>query len=481
MDKILVVDDEIINLMMVKNILEPEYEVIEANSCEEALALLKDMTPTIILLDIHMPEIDGYETLIKIRNIERLKDIPIVFLTADDESRAEVRGFELGADDFVRKPFVSEVVKHRVAKCIENYKLHHNLKQEVERQAKKVESRTKELNTLSSEIIQTLTSAIDAKDIYTKGHSSRVAEYAVILAKSLGWDEYRIEKLYYTAILHDIGKIGVPDRVLNKDGKLTDEEFELIKSHTVLGADLLQGMSHLSDMYQVAKHHHERYDGKGYPDKLSITSIPEEARLVCIADSYDAMSSDRVYRKALKREVIREELVKGRGTQFDPHMLDVFLELFDNDMLKLDMDNDKVKGINTEIQTIISTILTGNKYSGAFKLSTDQLSHIYSYMSNIHERYGISLTTIVLGLVSDEDISQDELDKAMNAMEYSINQSLRNVDIMNRLSYSQFLLILTNAKQDSIQTIIDRIIAGFYKNCTNVNIKPIYEIKRDNI
>ena len=256
MDKILVVDDEIINLMMVKKILGDIYEVETAASGEDALEKILEFEPTLILLDIHMMGIDGYETLIRIRQIEKMKDIPVIFLSADDESDAEIRGFELGADDFIRKPFVSAVVKRRVERSIESFRLRCNLQSEVERQTEKAEQRRKKLEVLSVEIIQTLATAIDAKDIYTKGHSARVAEYAAILARSLGWDESRIELLRYKALLHDVGKIGVPDRVLNKNGKLTEEELAIIKSHTTIGAEILKGVSWLEIMYQIAKYHH---------------------------------------------------------------------------------------------------------------------------------------------------------------------------------------------------------------------------------
>jgi putative nucleotidyltransferase with HDIG domain len=208
------------------------------------------------------------------------------------------------------------------------------LNEEVARQTKAATERAVKLEHMTEEIVQTLAHVIDAKDKYTNGHSFRVSEYAVALAQKLGWDEERIENLRWEALLHDVGKIGVPDAVLNKPGKLTDQEFAIIKAHAAIGGDILSESSELTDAANTARYHHERYDGAGYPEGISGDSIPVNARVVAIADAYDAMHSDRIYRKGLPREKIRDELVRGRGTQFDPWFLDAFLQLFDSGELE---------------------------------------------------------------------------------------------------------------------------------------------------
>lgn len=477
MDKILVVDDERINLMMVNKILGNDYEIATASSGEDALEYLENNEPSLILLDIHMPGIDGYETIAKIKAQDRFTNVPVIFLTADDDASAEIHGFELGADDFIKKPFVSAVVKRRVERCIESFHLHCNLENEVKRQTAKAERRRKEVEKLSIEIIQTLATAIDAKDIYTKGHSSRVAEYSAVLAKKLGWDEKRIEDLTYKALLHDVGKIGIPDRILNKKERLEDGEFEIIKSHSSIGADILKGVSSLSNMHLVARHHHERYDGNGYPDKLAGKAIPEEARLVGIADSFDAMSSDRVYRKALPKDVIVSELKKGRGTQFDPDMLDVFLELYEAGELDPEKFEVTKNDASEDITNVISGILKENHYDGAIKLNSDELTRVYGYMNNFHERYGIDYHAVFVSLTWEGSLAKDQIGSAMAAMEYSIVQSLRKVDIVTKISDSQYLLILTDTAVENIRIVMDRVFAGFYRNCQNMEIKPVYEIK----
>lgn len=220
---------------------------------------------------------------------------------------------------------------HRVSLLELHYQ--EELSEEVEQQTRMANERADKLQTLSEEIVQTLAVTIDAKDKYTNGHSFRVSRYAMALARSLGWTEEEIQKLGREGLLHDIGKIGVPDVVLNKPGRLTDEEFAIIKSHTTIGDEILNQSGSLLDAAKVARHHHERYDGKGYPDRLQGEEIPLHARTVAIADAYDAMRSDRIYRKGLPKDTIRYEMIRGRGTQFDPELLDAFLQLMDTDIL----------------------------------------------------------------------------------------------------------------------------------------------------
>lgn len=215
------------------------------------------------------------------------------------------------------------------------------LNEEVERQTRVAVKQTEiateranQLERLSDEMVETLARAIDAKDKYTNGHSFRVSEYAVRLAGALGWGEEEIVALRREALLHDIGKIGVPDAVLNKPGRLSNEEFEVIKDHTTIGKNILEGLDGLQAAAQAAAYHHERYDGRGYPKGLKGREIPTHARVITIADAFDAMRSNRIYRKGLARDVIRAELIKGKGTQFDPEFLPVFVELLDRGELE---------------------------------------------------------------------------------------------------------------------------------------------------
>ncbi len=182
-------------------------------------------------------------------------------------------------------------------------------------------------NEIIKESIETFTGFIDAKDPYTNGHSNRVAQYTSMIAEEMGYEGEELNRIYYVALLHDCGKIGVPDNILGKPGRLTDEEFEIIKSHTTHGSEILSHFKSLPNVNEGARFHHERYDGKGYPEGLKGEEIPLIARMICVADSFDAMNSNRVYRKKLTTEDIINEIEKNRGTQFDPKIADIFLKI----------------------------------------------------------------------------------------------------------------------------------------------------------
>ena len=197
--------------------------------------------------------------------------------------------------------------------------------------SEEVENKTSENEMLMVQVVQALAGAIDAKDVYTKGHSGRVAEYSKEIAKRYGYSERKQDEIYVIALLHDVGKIGVPDEVINKPSRLTDEEFALIKAHPRLGADILGNIHSMPNLKAGARYHHERYGGGGYPDGISGKDIPEMARIIAVADAYDAMSSNRSYRKALPQETVRAEIEKGKGTQFDPVFADIMLAMIDED------------------------------------------------------------------------------------------------------------------------------------------------------
>jgi len=187
------------------------------------------------------------------------------------------------------------------------------------------------LKILYSEITQAFTSTIDAKDKYTRGHSNRVAQYSKMIAQRMGKTEEEQEQIYMTAILHDIGKIGIPDSIINKPGKLTDEEYKIIKQHATIGSEILSGITTIKEIYKGARWHHERFDGSGYPDGLKGYDIPEEARIIGVADAYDAMTSNRSYRNLLPQDVVRNEILKGKGVQFDPEIADIMISIINED------------------------------------------------------------------------------------------------------------------------------------------------------
>ena len=328
---ILVVDDDIMNLKIAAKMLGEKFRVDCVESGRAALQFLEKEQPNLILLDLHMPDMDGFEVLSIIKGKEDIKDIPVIFLTADNDRETEVKGFQAGALDFITKPFIADIMMQRVNRLLELNRLQKYLQQEVTKQTKRARDRREKVERLSVQIMRTLASTIDAKDKYTNGHSERVAMYSKEIARRMGKSVKEQEDIYFMGLLHDIGKIGIPDEIINKTSKLTDEEYAVIKTHPVIGADILKNISEMRDLATGAHWHHERYDGKGYPDNKQAEDIPEVARIIGVADAYDAMTSKRSYRDTLSQETVRGEIEKGRGTQFDPQFADKMLEMISED------------------------------------------------------------------------------------------------------------------------------------------------------
>ena len=332
MDKkpmILAVDDMETNLMLLEEMLQEDFDVHCESSGKTALAWLKENHCDLVLLDYHMPEMDGMEVLEHMKESESLHNVPVIFLTAD--MTLESYGFEAGAVDFILKPFMPDVVRLRVKRILNYEYLQAHLADEVNKQTKLAESRRASLQRIFEQTVFALAQAIDAKDKYTHGHSRRVAAYARQIARVAGeaFEDQRF--IYYMGLLHDVGKIGVSDAVINKPGELTPEEYDEIKAHTWIGSDILQSIEEFPQFSQGARSHHEHYDGTGYPDGLKGEEIPAPARIIAVADAYDAMTSKRSYRDAMPQDAVRAEIEKGRGTQFDPHFANIMLSMIDAD------------------------------------------------------------------------------------------------------------------------------------------------------
>ena len=330
-DRILVVDDDVMNLRMAEHILKNSYEVISVSSGQEALDFLAQDVPDMILLDLHMPELNGLETMERIHVMDKVSEIPVIFLTADSERETEIKIFKAGAMDYIQKPFLAEVVLRRIGRLLELFHLQQSLQQEVDKKTQELKESSQRIQRLSEQIMLSLASAIDAKDTYTRGHSMRVAEYSRELARRMGKTAREVEDIYYIGLLHDIGKIGISNKIINKPGRLTEEEYNVIRSHPKIGAEILGNISELPDISIGAHWHHEHYDGTGYPDNLMGKEIPEVARIIGVADAYDAMSSRRSYRDVLPQEVVRGEIEKGKGTQFDPVIAEYMITMIDED------------------------------------------------------------------------------------------------------------------------------------------------------
>lgn len=331
MDKLLVIDDDTMNLLFAEKMLANDFEIATANSGEEGLKKLDSFMPDAILLDLHMPGMSGLEVMEVLKGNEEFSKIPVIFLTADSDQNTEVTIFRSGASDYITKPMIKEVVVQRVGRIVENAKLTRNLEGEVEKKAAEIIESNKRFRKLSLEIMYAFAATIEAKDKYTNGHSTRVAEYSREIARRLGKTGDELEEVYYEGLLHDTGKIGIPDSIINKNGKLTDEEYDVIKSHPTIGAGILENITVLPRLAISAHWHHEKYDGTGYPDGLKGEDIPEIARIIAVADTYDAMTSNRSYRGVMPQEKVRAEFERCAGTQFDPVMAKIMIDMIDED------------------------------------------------------------------------------------------------------------------------------------------------------
>ena len=325
--QIIVVDDDAIILKKSWNTLtDAGFKVIALKSGKALLEYtVEHPAPDLILMDINMPEMSGFDVIqeLKRSNIS-WRETPVIFLTANEDEGIETQGLSLGAMDFIRKPFVPSVLVLRVKHAVELTRLQRNLES-------MVDEKTKENENLFLHVVECLADAIDAKDNYTNGHSGSVAAYSKEIARRYGYDEKQQEKIFMMGLLHDVGKIGVPDEVINKPGRLTDEEFACIKKHPAIGYKILSNIKEMPELSAGARFHHERYGGNGYPEGISGLDIPEVARIIAVADAYDAMTSNRSYRGVLPQEKVRDEIEKGKGTQFDPQFADIMLEMIDED------------------------------------------------------------------------------------------------------------------------------------------------------
>ena len=328
---LLAIDDDDINLMMISRAFKNEAEVTTVKSGPEGLAWIAEHDADLVMLDFRMPGMDGIDVLRVLKKDQRTAEIPVIMLTGDISVELESKGFIEGATDFVRKPFIPEVMRQRVRRVLRYEYLQEHLEHEVKRQTALAEKRLENSRELFREMAIALAKTIDAKDNYTHGHSERVADYAKLISKRAGDDEEAQKRIYYMGLLHDIGKIGVAGTIITKTSRLDEDEYQSIQAHTIIGSEILRNISQFPDLSVGARSHHERYDGKGYPDHLAGDAIPRPARIIAVADTYDAMSSSRSYRKGLPQDVVRAEIEKGKGTQFDPEFADLMLQLIDED------------------------------------------------------------------------------------------------------------------------------------------------------
>lgn len=343
---LLVVDDTPDNLALMSSLLKNLYRVKVANSGEKALSHLEyNDIPDLILLDIMMPGLSGYDVLSRLKANERTRHIPVIFLTAMSSVEDEKKGLELGAVDYITKPISPPIVLARIKTQLQNKIAADFLRDQNEYLENEIIKRTREVSAIQYVTILALTSLAETRDSDTGNHIRRTQHYVKSLATKLkdhprfGYflSENMIETLFKSAPLHDIGKVGIPDAILLKPGKLTAEEFEIMKNHAILGRDAIEeaekqlGMQveFLNIAKEIAYTHHEKWDGSGYPCGLKGDEIPISGRLMAVADVYDALISRRVYKEGIPHDKALEIMVQGRGSHFDPDILDAFVSIQD--------------------------------------------------------------------------------------------------------------------------------------------------------
>lgn len=452
---IMIVDDDISNLQIHRSYLEKEYDIITETSGQAALRRLEWVKPDLILLDYVMPGMKGIEILDVIKKSERLKKIPVIILTSEEDALTEKECFVHGASDFIKKPYVAGVLRERIRKTLVFSDLQHNLEEQVY-------SKTKEAESVILQSIMAIANTIDAKDAYTKGHSERVAEYSAVIAKEMGWEDEEVQLLYNIALLHDIGKIGIPDSILNKPGRLTDEEFAIIKQHTVTGGEILKDIHSMQNAFIAARYHHERYDGKGYPSRLKGEEIPLYARVIAVADAYDAMTSNRVYRKKLSNQIVIDELKKGMGTQFDPKIAGVFIDILTRNAAEAEEADDK--------KALIPEALSLQQKQLEFEKEHDSVSGLYhrSYAKErlkqipAREEFVVCMVSIGGFQQLNEDYGRIQGDYVLEQVARIILDSLRGDDFAYRYSGGNLAVCLRNqSSKEESEAFAEMIIKEF--------------------
>lgn len=338
-NRIMVVDDNLTNLTVAKKALEGIYSVIPVPSGEKALGLLNKVLPSLILLDIDMPEMDGFETLRHIRENDKAKDIPIIFLTAKGDDGSELEGLKLGAVDYITKPFSIPLLLQRIQLHVELVTQKHALQNYNQNLSDMVREKTEIISELQHAIVQTLIDLIEFRDGLTGGHVTRTQKYLEVLVLGLQESGYYREELslidfallFESAQLHDIGKIAISDVILQKPGRLSSEEFEEIKKHALIGEqaikramEMTRAKEFLNYAAVVAVSHHEWWDGSGYPYGIKYEKIPLCGRLMAVADVYDALVSERPYKSPFSHEKARDIILSESGSHFDPKLIEVF-------------------------------------------------------------------------------------------------------------------------------------------------------------
>lgn len=336
--QILIVDDEEINRTILRGLFEDDYEVLEAGNGGEAIDQLDNNTNIVlVLLDVVMPVMSGFKVLDYMKEQEVLMKIPVILITGETILDSDDLAYSYGVADVMHKPFYPHIVRRRAKNIIELYQNKHYMEERLKEQEQEIRAQEKKLRENNEFMIDALSSVIEFRSLETGEHIRRVKYFTRIMLKYLMkyFPKYnltaeQIDEIARASAVHDIGKIGIPDSILLKPGRLTPEEFEIMKTHTTIGCDVLerfcknQGEEFYRYCYEICRYHHERWDGKGYPDHLVGDEIPISAHIVAIADVYDALVSPRVYKTAYANNIAYEMILNGECGQFSPDVIECF-------------------------------------------------------------------------------------------------------------------------------------------------------------
>ena len=341
MKEVFIVDDNVTNLTVAKNALKDQYRVRTIPSAAKMFDILDKVIPDLIVLDIEMPEMNGFDAMAILKKNKKTADIPVIFLTGLSDHNVEARGFQIGAIDFINKPFSEPVLQNRI-------KTHLGIDEIIKERTAKLYEQSMSLQSLKDAIVHTLAEMVERRDKNTGGHIERTISYMTIIIDEMMvngpyQDELKmadINRLIASARLHDVGKIAISDMVLNKPGKLTDEEMEIMKTHCAEGVAIIDSITSrtektggdekfLNNARLLINSHHERWDGGGYPNGLTGENIPIQGRIMAIVDVYDALISERPYKKAFPFNETVKIIMEAAGSQFDPKITEVFFKLKD--------------------------------------------------------------------------------------------------------------------------------------------------------
>ncbi len=464
MYKIIVVDDDNFNLNFIEDILKDEYNVVLFKSGEALLSYLKRDTADLILLDYVMPDMNGIQVLSSLRADASTASIPVVILTADQNVAVEIAFFKMGAEDFITKPLSPEVVRSRIHRILELNALKANLQS-------KLDEKTRQMENVMLQAFTTVANIIDSKEDFTEEHSVRVAQYAARIAKELGWRDKEIYNIYYAGLLHDIGKIGVPDRIIRKTCALNEKEMKVFRGHTTIGAEILKDVRGIKRAAAVALYHHERYDGEGYPMGIKGEEIPIDARIVHLVDAYDVLTADLKNTGVLTQEQAVQELIKNKGTAFDPQLVDIIVKLIREkqfnkiDALPEGLQNQLHENAEESSQLLFK-VLEANSKAVKREAMKDSLTGLYnrSYAEKYVQMYlnqKDACAYIMIDLDNFKEVNDTyghiAGDYALKNIANMLTEIAENIGIACRLGGDEFSLFI---HQDVDRTIVHKIAAS---------------------